>query len=69
MLVGYRTIIFNAAMALVFIYQMLVPDAEVPAAEEVSGFLDRLLEQLDVLITIAGNVGLRFMTKTPIFNK
>jgi hypothetical protein len=67
MLVGYRTIIFNAVMALVFVYQALAPDAEVPDEAAVGGFLDGLLAQLDVIITIAGNVFLRFQTKTAVF--
>jgi hypothetical protein len=69
MLVGYRTIIFNAVMALVFIYQAIFPGDEVPSEEEVGGFLDGLLAQLDVIITIAGNVFLRFKTSTAVFQK
>jgi hypothetical protein len=67
MLVGYRTIIFNAVMALVFLYQAAFPGDEAPDEAAVGGFVDALIAQLDVIILIAGNVFLRFKTKTEIF--
>lgn len=66
-LVGYRTLIFNGIMAVVLIYNAVTPDA--PIAEgEVQTFVDGLIAHADALITIVGNVVLRFMTKTPVFS-
>jgi hypothetical protein len=68
MLVGYRTIIFNAFMACVFLYQAMFLGEAVPDEAAVGGFVDDLLGQLDAIITIAGNVFLRFKTSTKVFN-
>lgn len=69
MLTGYKTIIFNAIMGIVFIAQAALPDSVLPQADEVNSFLDAVLSQLDLLVTVVGNVWLRFKTTTPVFQK
>lgn len=68
-LTGYRTLLFNAIMAAVLIFNAASPETEVPTAEEVSGFLDQLLANLDSIIAVVGNIILRFFTKTPVGEK
>lgn len=63
-LTGKKTIIFNVAMALVLVYNSFTPDAAV-SEEEVHGFIDQVVEHLDAVILIVGNVVLRFMSKGP----
>ena len=66
---GYKTIIFNVVMGAVLIYNALVPDAPVPTQEEVGGIVDQVLDNLDALITVGGNLWLRFVTTSPVFTK
>ena len=69
MLKGYKTTIFNAVMGVIMLFQVIKPDAPVPGSEEVSSTLDTLLEHADAIITVAGNIWLRFVTTAPVFNK
>lgn len=64
MLAGKKTIIFNVVMAIVLVYNALNPDSSV-GEEEVHGFVDQLVEHLDAVILIVGNIILRFFSKGP----
>lgn len=66
MLKGYRTLIFNGIMGVVMIVRAVWPDAAVPDEAEVGGVLDKLIESLDMIIAVAGNIWLRFVTTTPV---
>ena len=67
MLVGYKTVLFNTIMGAILLVRAALPNAEVPAVEEVSGILDGLLAHADQIILVVGNLVLRYFTKTPIF--
>jgi hypothetical protein len=59
---GYRTILFNVIAILVVIFGKDKVDAWFPFTPE----------QVDLVITVliaGGNIGLRAVTSTPIFNK
>lgn len=66
---GYKTIAFNVLMAIILIYRAFNPSAEVPGEAEVHSFIDQLLQHWDAVVTIVGNLVLRYFTKVPIFNK
>jgi hypothetical protein len=65
---GYRTIIFNVAMALIVIVKAIFPDAEVPDGATVDSAL-AATEQVILAVTLIGNLILRAFTTTPIFKK
>ena len=66
---GYRTILFNAIMACVFILKQFFPEAVGDLGEaEVNTFLNAL-DAVIAFITLAGNVVLRVLTKGPVFKK
>jgi hypothetical protein len=69
MLTGYKTMLFNTIMGVILLVRAVIPDADVPGAEEVSGYLDTLLAHADAVILVIGNLVLRYFTKTPVFKE
>ena len=67
MLKGYKTIIFNAVMGLIMLVRAVMPDVVLPDEAEVNSTLDSLLANADAIITVIGNLWLRFVTTTPVF--
>jgi hypothetical protein len=68
MMKGYRTVIFNAAMAVVMIIKAANPDAELPDAESVTAAVDAVELAIGLVWSI-GNMLLRAITDSPIFKK
>ena len=62
---GYRTLAFNGIMAALLLWRTLRPADPVPGEAEVTTILDMFFNSLD-LITLVGNVFLRFKTTTPV---
>lgn len=69
MLAGYKTIAFNLIMFVILVYRAKHPDANLPGEAEVNSFLDQIAEHGDALITLLGNIALRFFTKSRVFSK
>ncbi len=67
-LTGYKTVAFNAVMAIVAIWKIYFPEQEMPGEMEVERAVDTFW-QIFSTVMVAGNVGLRAVTKTPIFKK
>ena len=67
MLTGYKTMLFNAIMGAILLVRAVMPDVDVPGAEEVSSYLDTLLSHADAIILVIGNLVLRYFTKTAVF--
>jgi len=65
---GYRTIAFNAVMAIVAMATIFSPDAEVPTADQVQSAVNGV-EAAVVGVWTVGNMILRAITSSPIFKK
>lgn len=65
---GYKTIAFNAIMAVVAIVHGLNNDAQLPDAAAVQGVVDSFSLWFDSAL-IVGNTILRVLTSSPIFKK
>ena len=66
---GYRTILFNGIMALIFVLKQFFPEAVGSLGEsDVNAFLNAI-DGVIGFITVIGNVILRVMTKGPVFKK
>lgn len=68
MLKGYRTVIFNVTMTVIMALSVWQPDAQVPTAADVNTAL-QYLEEAVALFWGVGNLALRAVTNTSIFNK
>ena len=68
MIKGYRTIIFNAVMAVVLIVSAVVPDAELPDEAAISDAVVAF-EMAVGLVWGVGSMILRAVTDSPIFKK
>ena len=62
---GYKTLAFNGIMAVLLIWRTLRPSDPVPGEAEVTTILDMFFNSLDI-ITLVGNVFLRFQTTTSV---
>lgn len=65
---GYKTVIFNAAMAFVAVWKIYFPETDMPAELEIQQAVDTFW-QIFSAVMVAGNIGLRAVTTTPIFRK
>ncbi len=65
---GYKTVVFNAALALVAIWKIYYPEQEMPGEMEIERAVDVFWEIFSA-VAVVGNVGLRAVTTTPIFKK
>ena len=65
---GWKTVAFNAVMALIAAVKIFAPDSELPTPESVTDMLD-ISDKALLAITAVGNVILRAVTSTPIFQK
>lgn len=65
---GYRTIIFNIVMTISMGLALWMPEAETPDAETVNTALDNVEAAITAVWGI-GNMILRAITNTPMFNK
>jgi hypothetical protein len=65
---GFKTIIFNALMGIIALWKIYFPEQEMPGEAEVQAAVDVFWQILSG-VTVAGNVLLRFVTKTPIFKR
>jgi len=65
---GYRTIAFNAVMAIVAAATIVSPDAELPTADQVQSAVNGV-EAAVVGVWTVGNMILRAITSSPIFKK
>lgn len=65
---GYRTVAFNAVMAIVAVATIVSPDAEVPTADQVQSAVNGA-EVAVVGVWTVGNMILRAITSSPIFKK
>ena len=65
---GYKTIIFNTLMTVVAVVKALNPDTEAPSAEDLQAAVDSVDAAIAAVWGI-GNVILRAITNSPIFNK
>jgi hypothetical protein len=65
---GYRTFVFNIIVALVALVRVAYPEYIAPSDMEINEFLDQLDMAIMVVLWV-GNLGLRFITNTPIFKK
>ena len=65
---GFKTVIFNGAMALVAVWKIYFPEQEMPGEVEVQQAVD-VFWQIFSAVAVAGNIALRAVTKTPIFRK
>jgi hypothetical protein len=68
MMTGFRTILFNILVGGTLIVRAFAPEAEVPSQEELAVTADTVDKYL-AAVYVAGNVILRFVTKTPVFNR
>jgi len=62
---GYRTLIFNAIMALLLVIRGVYPEAELPDETAVNSLIDGVFASLDAILVV-GNLILRAFTTTPI---
>ena len=62
---GYRTLVFNGIMAALLLWRTLRPSDPVPDDATITTIIDMLFKSLDV-VTLIGNVFLRFKTDTPV---
>lgn len=68
MLAGYKTIIFNGLGIVFYVLRLYDPTFIAPSVEDIDAFL----AALDTVVTgviIAGNVVLRFFTKSSVFKR
>ncbi len=65
---GYRTIAFNAVMAIIAVATIVSPDAEVPTADQVQSAVNGA-DAAVVGVWTVGNMILRAITSSPIFKK
>ena len=65
---GYRTIVFNAIMAVLILVRSAWPDLVVPTESDVNAFLSAV-DSIFAAIMVIGNLVLRFVTKTPVGQK
>lgn len=65
---GFRTVVFNVVMTFVMMWRVWQPEADLPDADQVN----QALSAADVALTAlwgVGNLVLRAVTNSPIFNK
>ncbi len=67
-LTGYKTVAFNAVMAIVAIWKIYFPEQEMPGEVEVQQAVD-VFWKIFSAVAVGGNIALRAVTKTPIFRK
>lgn len=65
---GYKTLVFNALMAIIGIVHALNADAALPGADAVQGVVDQFSTWFDSALVV-GNIILRAITTTPILKK
>ncbi len=65
---GWKTIVFNAIMAVIAVVYALNPDAEKPSTEQVQGAVDTA-EAAWASVVVVGNAILRALTTSAIFKK
>lgn len=65
---GYRTVIFNVIMGLLLIWRSVAPGDEIPTDSQVQTLVDSVFSALDAILVV-GNILLRKVTDTPVFNK
>jgi hypothetical protein len=65
MMQGYRTIVFNALMAVAALVRILFPNAVLPSDDDII----KVFEAVWAAVLLFGNVGLRFATKGPVGKK
>jgi len=65
---GWKTVSFNVIMAIIAAVYALNPDAEKPSPEQVQGGVDAVEVGFAAVMTV-GNIILRAITTSPIFNK
>jgi hypothetical protein len=65
---GYKTVVFNAFMAVVMVVRVMMPDVELPADEALKEAGDSVTAALAVFWA-AGAVMIRAVTNSPIFKK
>lgn len=65
---GYRTLAFNAIMAIVAIVHALNTDASLPDAAAVQGVVDQFSTWFEGALVV-GNLILRAVTTTPVLKK
>lgn len=65
---GWKTVVFNSIMGLIALVHVINPGAELPGQEAVQGVVDNG-EALFTVILAVGNVILRAVTSSPIFQK
>ena len=68
MMKGFRTILFNAVMAVVMIVKATNPDVELPDDQAVTVAFDAVELAIGLVWSI-GNLILRAITDSPIFKK
>lgn len=68
MMKGFRTVLFNAVMAVVMIVKAINPDAELPDEVAVTASIDAVELAIGLVWSI-GNLFLRAITDSPIFKK
>jgi len=61
---GYKTLAFNAIMGALLLWKMLKPDAPVPEGAE--SMVTILLDNMEEVITVIGNILLRLKTNTAV---
>lgn len=65
---GYKTVVFNIVMGAVMLVRALSPDVELPSEDQVNSAFDAVEAGLTAIWTV-GNLLLRAITDSPIFNK